>query len=136
MSLLAADEVVLTVGEGASVAAITGIRRRKLVLSRRPGERTPAMSDGWSRHETHGRAGHADISVEGVLVADAAASALRSQFLSGEAGRFALELPRDGVWSGDFFIRQLTFDGKAEGEMQFALRIVSSGPVTFTAAGS
>lgn len=130
MSVLCADEAVLTIGSDEDV--LGGLTKRSLTLSRMTGDRTEIAGDGWQKLGSDERPVKAELRGEGVFVSGAATDTLRAAFSSGEPTSFGLVLPGEGTWSGRFIVRQLTLSGRAEGTMAFAVRLASSGPVQFT----
>ena len=128
MSLTSADQVVLRSGD----EVIAGITRRRLTLSQAVTDVTGAVESRWAIKAITDKPAEADLLAEGVFIANTAADVLRSAFLDGEAIGLELVIPHTGQWSGDFYVRQLTMTGKAEGELNFSTRLASTGSVVFT----
>ncbi|NRA29687.1 MAG: hypothetical protein HRU11_05430 [Parvularculaceae bacterium] len=100
-------------------------------MSRKLTDRTHAFSAGWADHSSRANPAQADLRAEGVFLSNDAMTSVRSAFLTGEAEPWALVLPGDGTWAGQFFVRDLQLSGVAESEISFSLRLLSSGPISF-----
>lgn len=133
MSVDAADLALLSVGEGAEQVPVAGLARRSLRLERRPGDRTTLDGEGWQEIEALTGPASAELRGEGVFLSGTAMDFIRSVFLEGESEVFALTSV-GGEWRGRFLVRQLNFDGKAEEEMRFSIRLSSTGPLAFSAS--
>ena len=129
MSLIPNDLARLSL-DGEDVAGLTD---RRFSLRRSLADRAHQGSDGWSEASSLENPIGAELSAQGLLVSNAALAAVRSAFLAGEARLWAFVLPGDGVWSGAFVLRSLDFSGKAEDLLSFSIRMVSDGPLSFTA---
>lgn len=132
MSLVDADSAILRLVDGGQPTDLAGLTRRRLTLSRKPHQSTLASRSSWVEQTGSNGPAIADLQADGIFVAGAAASLMRAAFLSAEPQAFELDVPSDGTWSGDFFIRQLVMDGRAEKELSFSLRLTSHGPLSFT----
>ncbi|NNU16983.1 hypothetical protein HK107_11695 [Parvularcula sp. ZS-1/3] len=131
MSAQAADLALLSVGEGTEQVPVAGLTRRSLRLDRRPGDRTTRDGAGWQEAEALTGPASAELRGEGVFLSGTAMDFIRTVFLEGESEVFALA-SGGGEWRGRFLVRQLSFDGKAEDEMRFSIRLTSTGPVAFS----
>ena len=132
MSIVDADQAILRLVEDGQSTDLAGLTRRRLSLTRRPHQNTPASQSAWVGQSGCNGPATADLQAEGIFLAGAAASLMRTSFLSARPQSFELSIPSDGTWSGSFLVRQLVIDGRALGELSFSLRLTSDGPLTFT----
>ncbi|MEM7517305.1 MAG: phage tail tube protein [Planctomycetota bacterium] len=129
MSLIPSDQATLFVGPTAE--KVGGLTRRIFTLSRAAEDISSASAEGWSEGSSAEHPAKAELRADGVFLSGSAISAVRAAFLAGHAEEFTLALAGDGSWSGRFLIRSLTLSGKAEEELTFSIRLVSTGPVDF-----
>ncbi|GGY53210.1 phage tail tube protein [Parvularcula lutaonensis] len=134
MKLIGTDQALLSIGQGGSSIDVAGLTRRSFTLSRPATDRSDEAGGGWSTASALAAPARAELRAEGVFLSGAAMSAVRTVFLGAAPESFTLHLPEDGSWTSDFLIRSLSFDGRAEGEVRFSIRLVSTGPVTFAPA--
>lgn len=132
MSLVASDQATLSIDPGTGEISLLGLTRRQMVLSHEAADRSHVGSPGWRERTLLGAHPSVELRAEGILVAGNGLDALRTAFLNGEPAAFALHLPGDGVWRAAFVITRLAMSARPEEEWDLSLRLLSTGPVTFT----
>ena len=132
MTIIPADQATLSIIENNDLVPVAALRRHELLLSRAVTDVTEAGGDGWRQAAVIDRPLTAELRANGVFVSGHAMASIRSAVLSAGPREFALDLPDEGIWQGDFFVTTLSLTGQAEGEVMVSLRLTSTGVVAFT----
>jgi TP901-1 family phage major tail protein len=131
-------DVLISIGDGGEPEAfvvVAGIRAKTISLVAGLVEATTVESpQAWRELIAEAATKRAEVAGSGVFRDAASDARLRIAYFNGEAAMYRLAVPDFGIMTGRFQIVELTYGGGHEDEATFAIRLVSTGVVTFDAA--
>lgn len=131
-------DVLISIGDGGEPEAfvvVAGIRAKTISLVAGLVEATTVESpQAWRELIAEAATKRAEVAGSGVFRDAASDARLRIAYFNGEAVMYRLAVPDFGIMTGRFQIVELTYGGGHEDEATFAIRLVSTGVVTFDAA--
>lgn len=129
--------VMISIGDGETPEAfllVAGIRARTISLSAGMVEATTAQSPGaWRELIAEAATKCAEVAGRGVFLDAASDVRMRAAYFNGEAPMLRLAIPDFGTMTGQFQISELAYGGDEDDQATIAIRLVSSGVVTFEA---
>ncbi len=129
--------VLISIGDGEEPEAfllVAGIRARTISLVAGLVEATTAQSPGaWRELIAEAATKRAEVAGRGVFLDAASDARMRAAYFNGEAPLLRLVIPDFGTMTGRFQISELAYGGDEDDQAQIAIRLVSSGVVTFEA---
>lgn len=127
--------VLISIGDGEDAEAflqVAGIRARTISLSAGMVEATTAQSLGaWRELIAEAATKLAEVAGRGVFVDAASDARMSAAYFNGEAPVMRLGIPDFGTMTGRFQILELAYGGDGDDQATIAIRLVSSGVVTF-----
>ncbi|OYX48700.1 MAG: phage major tail protein, TP901-1 family [Alphaproteobacteria bacterium 32-64-14] len=130
-------DVLISIGDGSDpegFVVVAGIRAKTISLVAGLVEATTAESpQAWRELIAEAATKRAEVAGSGVFRDAASDARLRIAYFDGEAAMYRLAIPDFGTMTGRFQIAELAYGGGHEDEATFAIRLVSTGVVTFDA---
>ncbi len=127
--------VLISIGDGGepeTYLLVAGIRARTISLTAGLVEATTAASPGaWRELIAEAATKRAEVAGRGVFLDAASDARMRAAYFDGEAPKLRLSIPDFGTMTGRFQISELAYGGDQDDQATIAIRLVSTGAVTF-----
>ena len=124
-------------GDGQTSEAFTtvaGMRSTSLSIDGEAVDVTNKSSDGWRELLAGAGTSSVDVSGGGVFTDSVAEIALQTACMAKTIGNFEIVFESGDKFAGAFQVTKVEYTGDHNAERQYSVSLMSSGPITFTAA--
>lgn len=132
MSLYPSSLALLKIYTEGNYQTIAGLRRHELRIQQQSVNASDMLSGKWQRMAAGAGLQQATLVAEGVFADSDAEHALLTRVLDGSLAQIQLQLPNGGIFSGEFLIVDYKRVQVIDGEEGFAIRLISSGPCSYS----